>query len=152
MLVDDEDYGTLSAHTWYALMGRNTTYAIAYNNGKTIYMHRMIMGLVDAPRGIYVDHINGNGLHNNRANLRISDNQNNQRNQRKHAKAHSRHKGVSRDKRNLTKPWIAQITLSGKKKHLGCYRTEIEAARAYNNAALEHFGEHAHLNIIGPPS
>lgn len=44
----------------------------------------------------------------------------------------------------------AQITLSGQCKYLGNYRTEIEAARAYNNAALEHFGEHAYLNVIGP--
>ncbi len=150
-IVDDEDYRTLSAHTWYVIIGRNTTYAKTHIGGKTIYMHRVIMGLVDAPRKVYVDHINGNGLHNYRTNLRISDNQNNQRNRQKHSDADSRYKGVLKTDSNIN-PWKASITLSGHDKYLGIYRTEEEAARAYNKAALEHFGEHARLNITGPSS
>jgi len=148
-LVDDEDYRTLSAHSWQILPAKHTSYAKTHISGKTIYMHRLIMGLVNAPRHVFVDHIDTNGLDNRKANLLISNNQNNQRNQRKHTKGYSKYKGVSTSG-NKANPWTAQFKLSGIQIHIGHYRTEEEAAIAYNNAALKHFGEHAHLNVIGP--
>lgn len=147
-LVSDEDYGTLSAHTWCVIIGPYTHYAKTKIDGKTIRMHRMIMGLLDAPKSVFVDHINGNGLHNYRTNLRISDPLNNQHNRRKHTKTRSKYKGVTKT-HNQTNPWQARITVSGTLIRLGYYRTEENAARAYNSAAIEHFGEHANLNIIG---
>ena len=166
-IVDEEDYRTLDlgSYKWYRLLGPHTTYAKAHKNGKTIYLHRLIMGLVDAPRSEYVDHIDGNGLNNSRTNLRKTDNRGNQRNQTKHlsATSTSTYKGVCyRSGKYRTKPWMANITLSdkrplgadkkvrGKQKYLGCYQTEIEAATAYNQAAIELFGPSAHQNDIGP--
>ena len=165
-IVDEEDYRTLDlgSYKWYRLLGPHTTYAKAHKNGKTIYLHRLIMGLVDAPRSEYVDHIDGNGLNNSRTNLRKTDNRGNQRNQTKHLSATSisTYKGVCYREWSIIRPWAAYITLSeagklcpdnkrrGKNKYLGCYRTEIEAATAYNQAAIELFGPMAYLNDIGP--
>ena len=152
--LDEEDYQTI--RLWeYALnrvIGRNTTYVMAYKNGKKVYLHRLIMGLLDAPRSVFVDHIDHNGLNNCRNNLRITDNRGNNHNSRKRlSETSSRYKGVSWNwANNHTKPWKAHIRLSDKKKHLGYYQTEIEAAIAYNKAALELFGPYAYLNVIRP--
>jgi len=166
-LVDDEDYRTfnLGSYKWNPIIGRNTTYAKTYKKGGIIYLHRLIMGLETAPRSVYVDHIDGNGLNNSRTNLRVTDNKGNQANYRKRlsAKTSSTYKGVCwNGSNNKLKPWQAYITLSerrisktdnksrGKQKALGYYRTEKEAALSYNKAAIEYFGNMASLNVIGP--
>lgn len=150
--VDDEDYRTLNlgSYNWNPIIGRNTTYAKTYKKGGTIYLHRLIMGLLDATRSVFVDHIDGNGLNNYRTNIRVTNNMGNQRNARKRlsAKTSSPYKGVCFDADKSKSPWVARITLSGKQKHLGCYRTEIEAARAYNQAAMKIFGPYAFLNEL----
>lgn len=153
---DDDDAELIGRYRWSKLIGLSTTYIIATDkNGKTIYLHRLILGLVDAPRSVFIDHIDGNGLNNSRTNLRKTDNRGNQRNSRKRlsAKSTSTYKGVSKILDNKHKPWRARIILpdhkyGGKAKYLGYYRTEIEAATAYNKAAIEVFGPMAHLNII----
>lgn len=168
-LVDDEDYRMLSKHKWHTNIKPHTTYArstvrISDNKQKTIYMHRMVMGLMDAPSDICIDHMDGDGLNNRRNNLRITDNSGNQQNLRKRSPQNwtSIYKGVHYKNHNKSKPWVSQITIPkqmingirpkgrGKIKWLGSYQTQQEAALAYNNAAIEHFGEHAHLNVIGP--
>jgi len=151
-VVDEEDYRTydLGSYNWSPLIRRSTTYAYSHNNRKTIYLHRLIMGLLDAPRSVLVDHIDHNGLNNSRTNLLVTDNSGNQRNRRKSlsAKRASSYIGAHLDRNNKTNPWRASVFLSGKHKHLGCYRTEKEAALAYNNAVIEHFGDRAYLNIL----
>lgn len=151
--VDEADYQTLDlgSYNWFRVIGRTTTYVQAHKNGRVILLHRLIMGVMDAGRSVYVDHIDGNGLNNYRTNLRVTDNMGNQRNARKSlsAKTSSSYKGVSSRSDNKSKPWLAYITLSGKQKNLGHYRTQEEAATAYNNAAIEHFGDMANLNNIG---
>ena len=82
-LVDDVDYAAFSVWRWFASKGRNTYYATTHGNERgrgrgTFSMHRIIM---DAPRGVPVDHINGNGLDNRRRNLRLASDAVNQRNQ-----------------------------------------------------------------------
>lgn len=150
--VDEEDNRTfhLSDYKWSAIIGRNTTYVASKKNGKTIYLHRLIMGLLDSPRSVFVDHIDHNGLNNSRVNLRVTDNSRNQGNARKRlsAKTSSTYKGVCFSSDNKTNPWRAIIMLSGKSKHLGYYRTQKEAAWAYNQAAIELFGPYAHLNDL----
>jgi len=145
--VDDEDYWTLhlSDYGWVPTTNRGGhIYARARKNGKQIILHRLIMGLLDSPRSVYVDHIDHNGLNNSRTNLRITNNSGNQRNRRKllSAKNSSTYKGITRYPDNKTNPWMARIYLSGKRKYLGSYRTEIEAATAYNKAAIEHYWDY----------
>lgn len=151
-IVDEEDYRTLRLweDKWYPIIGRKTTYAYSHKNGKTVYLHRFIMGCVNSPRSVFVDHIDHNGLNNSRTNLRTTDNRGNQRNSLKRlsAKKTSTYKGVYKRSYNKSNPWRATIFLSGKSKHLGCYRTEIEAARSYNQAAIELFGPQALINDL----
>jgi hypothetical protein len=152
--VDDDDYRTfdLGSYNWSRLIGRTTTYAKTYKNHKTVLLHRLIMGLETSPKSICVDHIDHNGLNNSRTNLRITDSAGNHHNSRKSLSGRltSSYKGVRFNFDNNKNPWTAHITLSGEWKYLGCYRTQEEAATAYNKAAIELFGLMAHLNIIGP--
>ena len=169
--MDDEDYEAVSAHKWHTNIKPHTTYArstvkISNNKQKTIYMHRMIMGLFDAPSSVCIDHIDGDGLNNCRNNLRITDYSGNQQNLRKRLPKNwtSIYKGVHYNNHSKSQPWVAQITIpkqpingirpkgSGKVKWLGSYKTQEEAALAYNQAAIDLFGPMAHLNTIDSSS
>ncbi len=144
-LVDDSDYPMLEKHSWslhscgYAVIG-------IWNNGKTktVYMHKMILG--DESKNGIVDHINHNPLDNRRENLRIVTRQQNHMNMYGHKNAFSKFKGVCFCKQ--TGKWSASLTYFYKKVWLGRHNTEIEAAKAYNDAAKKYFGEHALLNVI----
>jgi len=145
-LVDDEDYELVSQYKWHTSSKKgHTFYAVAYagggrNNHKQISMHRLIMG---ASFGEEVDHINGNGLDNRKENLRLASRAENVRN--KHiSSGTSSYKGVSLYRR--TGRWRAQIEMAEKNIHLGYFKTEKEAARAYNYKALELFGDFACIN------
>ena len=106
-------------------------------------MHRLI---IDCPVNMQTDHINGNGLDNRKSNLRVCYNYQNARNQKLRPNSNSGFKGVSLIKdRNK---WVAQIKVNGKVKYLGAYTLKEEAARAYNKAAKELFGEFAWLNKL----
>jgi len=105
-------------------------------------MHRAILQPLP---GVLIDHIDGNGLNNQRANLRLATQKQNVR----YAKAKSTnkvgYKGVSLDKvRQLFK---ATITVDGRQISLGRYLDPIEAARAYDQGARQHFGTFAFLNF-----
>jgi hypothetical protein len=144
-LVDDEDYPYLSAFNWCATKDRNKWYAVRSfrRNGKQVRV-RMHMVILKAPAGLEVDHKNGNGLDNRRDNLRLATRSQNKRNGIKLEGTSSIYKGVSWRK-NLGK-WQAIIYLP-KLTYLGSFNDEIEAARAYDAAAREHFGEFARLNF-----
>lgn len=150
--VDEDDYQTLRLgnRRWHRISGRTNTYIGATKNGKTILLHRLIMGLENAPRSVCVDHIDHDGLNNRRSNLRITNVSGNQQNAHKQLRrTSSLYKGVVWNWCHSHKnPWHAQIKLLSKNKHLGCFSTEIEAARAYNNAAKELFGTMACLNDL----
>ena len=148
-MVDDEDYSSLSQYAWQAYDNGNTWYTTRVEvngNGKLIkvYMHRQIMR---ASQGRQVDHIDHNGLNNQKANLRLCSCSENLRNMRPR-KGASEYKGVYREKSNGK--WIAQIR-EGKGFALGTYSSEEDAARAYNIAAKERFGEFALYNNIPEP-
>jgi hypothetical protein len=98
------------------------------------------------PRGYCVDHKNGDGLNNTRNNLRIVTIAENNYNKRKSLNVRSsKYKGVSIDKR--TNKWRAIIYHKYIKIHLGFFDNEEEAARAYDEAAKELYGEYAVLNF-----
>lgn len=149
-LVDDSDYEWLSQWKWSAAkrkMKSVTTYYAArcvWNKGRNdiILMHRLILGCSDGQRG---DHRDGDGLNNQRHNLRIATAAQNGQNKRgwNHS---SRFKGVARNHRRQY--WQSSIGIDNKIVNLGCFDHEIDAAIAYNEAAKLHFGEFANLNTI----
>lgn len=152
-MIDDEDYGLISKHKWHVSPGKaGNKYAgcgiwqKGKNYTKNVPMHRMIMNVTD-PK-IQVDHIDGNGLNNQRSNLRLATNQQNSFGSRKSFNKlySSKYKGVSFDKSR--EKWAAKIQINRKYKYLGRYETELEAAQAYNVAAVRHFGEYAKINDL----
>ena len=78
-LVDDADYEWLSKHKWYCLKTAKLEYAAREENGTTVYMHREILGF---PKGVDIDHFDGDGLRNVRNNLRICSHEKNLQNRR----------------------------------------------------------------------
>lgn len=145
-LVDDEDFERLNTHKWCVMKTYGLFYAVRHTpkpNRRTILMHREIIG---AQPGQMVDHIGGNGLNNQQANLRFCTNAQNVRNAKKRQGGTSHFKGVCYDADRGT--WIAQIIVNYKGKHLGRFENEEDAAMAYNRAAKKYFGEFARLNYI----
>lgn len=145
-IVDDEDYEKFSCYKYQRTKKGYATRHCYTSDGRrtTIQIHREIM---NAPKGMQVDHINHNKLDNRKCNLRLVTNQQNKFNSKKpsHAKT-SKYKGVSW--RKLTGLWIAQIRVNGKDEILGRYDSEETAAVAYNVYAKKYFGEYALLNDV----
>lgn len=144
-LIDDEDQELVGQYTWHAAQRDRTIYAASMGIRRFgYYMHRLIAG---AKPGEHVDHRNGEGLDNRRANLRICTNAENRRNMRK-TRGVSRFKGVARCRTNTGRPWHAYIWMHNRKINLGNYPTEIDAARAYNAASIELHGAFSRINEI----
>jgi len=149
--VDDEDFDALSQHKWMAKKDRNGKFYAVRSVGprhdrKSVYMAREIM---KPESHQMVDHRDGDTLRNVRSNLRLCSRIENQRN-RHGRKSKSGFKGVRKRDDLVTTPWIAEINVDRKNIHLGYFATDIEAARAYDAAAVEHFGEFANLNFKEP--
>lgn len=146
--IDEADVELVSQYRWHACDRGRTFYAATSRDrrstGEVIYLHRL---LAKPNPDQHVDHINGDGLDCRRANLRLCTDAENRRNMRK-TRGASRFKGVSVDPRQPGKPWCASIHYENKKVSLGSYETEVEAARAYNAAAVELHGQFANLNVI----
>ena len=107
-----------------------------------IRMHRLIL---NAKPGELVDHWDGNGLNNRRRNLRPATNSQNLHNRRR-TRAKSGFCGVWRSGKSSV-PWVASIHVKNKAIYLGRFETPEEAARVYDAAAKEHYGEFASLNF-----
>lgn len=144
-LVDDADFRKIACYSWSATSG-TVIYAQRKNGRKNVLLHREIMA---APDNLQVDHINGNGLDNRRANLRVCTRSQNLWNQRRRAKNTSGFKGVNKN----GDTWRARIKVNNKEIALGCYKDAIQAAKAYDYAAKKYFGEFAKTNFddIDPP-
>jgi hypothetical protein len=147
--VDPEDYPRLSKYKWYATSVKNKrVYAersVWYRNKKkrNILMHREILFYARVKNRLLVDHINGDGLDNRKANLRTATAQQNSWNSRAYGK--SIYKGIWQVKE--TGKWCARIKVNGKVRNLGRFNDEAEAAKAYDRAAKEACGEFAKLNF-----
>jgi len=143
-LVDAEDIDRVVQHTWCASFQHGKWYALGTVNGKLVYLHRFILRL--GPGDPEVDHINDNGLDCRKENMRPATRSENSMNKRKWAGNYSsKYKGVTWDK--ARRRWIAQIGIYGKHKFLGRFVNEEDAARAYDRAAIEAYGEFAVLNF-----
>ncbi len=147
-LVDDEDFEYLNQFKWYILKGKYTNYVCMVENNKTILMHRIIM---NTPINMEVDHIDHNGLNCQRYNMRICTHSQNSAN-RGSRKSRSKYRGVSFLKqvyKNKVRTYIvADIRKNNKTIHLGYFKTEEDAALAYNKAAIYYHKEFANINII----
>ena len=106
-----------------------------------LLLHRVVLGAAEKVR---VDHINGDGLDNRRANLRPATATQNAYNQRVSKNNTSGFKGVVRDKRYGL--WQAKIRAGGRYISLGYFRDPEDAARAYDAKAREVCGEYALTN------
>lgn len=151
-IVDDDDFEKLNKHKWYlAEVGtakvpyvKRYRWDAANKRGTTVCMHREVMNELD-PK-VHIDHEFGNTFDNRKEVLRRCNASQNISNQKHHLNTSSIYKGVSWDgKRNK---WCSYITTNRKKHHLGRFRSEIEAAFAYNQAAILFHGEFARLNEI----
>jgi len=137
-LVDAEDLERVSQYTWCAVWEHYDWRAKANIDGKNVSLHRFVM---NAQPGQQVDHKNGNGLDCRKSELRFATHA--QNNQNAYRVKPGSYKGV----RPVGNKWGARIKVGGKQRHLGMSDTPEGAARMYDAAAIEHFGEFACLNF-----
>jgi len=149
-LVDDDDYEALSKHRWCADRHRNTWYAVRRKSKPEglvrVYMHRELV-VADGD----IDHVDRNGLNNQRHNLRPCTRSQNMKNCTKKAGATSRYVGVykmrGKHHEKRKKKWAADIRRGNKTHRIGYYDTEIEAAIARERAVLESGDSFLRLNF-----
>jgi hypothetical protein len=144
-LVDSADYEAIAAFKWQAEVKHGKVYArrnewIGDGKFRSHFMHRAIAG---AAAGQVVDHINGDGLDNRRANIRVCDRFGNARNSAKKKISRHTYKGV----KAVGARFGARIYTLGRYYWLGTFPTEIEAARVYDDAARRLHGAFARLNF-----
>jgi hypothetical protein len=145
--VDFDDFCKLVRYEWSAYNNGNTFYAVRpgfFNSFPCfIRMHRVIM---NAKKGQVVDHIDHDGLNNCKYNLRVvTPAENRLNNRRGFNSPTSKYKGVFYDKRRTR--FRAVLSIDGRKKHLGYFENEVEAAKEYDKAAISCRGEFAVLNF-----
>lgn len=141
-IIDLTDVPLVAAKNWCAVVCRRSVYAqrghVVAGKWTTIALHRAILG---SDQSLHIDHINGDGLDNRRANLRFASPKENSWNQRLPVNNSSGFKGVSWYAR--ARKWTAQIRVDGKHKCLGYFREAEAAHAAYCQAAEKYFGEYA---------
>lgn len=144
-IVDDADVSVVGAHQWMCFEGTpGYPYVATYIGGRMTFLHRLLTG---APRGLVVDHVNGDGLDNRRLNLRVCTHAQNMRNRKHNKNGVGHYKGVWRDRRRNNNRYRAEIYANGKRFALGWFDGEKLAAEAYDDAAIQLHGEFARLNF-----
>lgn len=138
VLVDKDDFLKYGKYKWTF-----DKYAVRFVKGKKVYLHRLIM---DCPKNMEVDHINGNELDCRKNNMRICTHAENSRNIKLRTDNTSGYKGVSWYK-NYDK-WLVRVFLNNKKIHIGYFENKNEAVTAYNEAAIKYHGRFARINKI----
>lgn len=142
-IVDDED-ADLAALRWYVVRVR----------GRDKYAHRgtrkfqSLHATIGARMGIVadqIDHRDGDGFNCRRSNLRGATNSQNNANKGPQKNNSSGFKGVTRN----GKKWEAKLYVNRTRRPVGRFDDPVEAAKAYDRAAVEAFGEFAWLNFPG---
>lgn len=144
-LVDDEDYDYLISLKWSTRNHSGNSYAcysyVSKGKRNSFPMHRLIMGVIN--KTVIIDHIDHNGLNNQKSNLRICSRQQNSCNRSLTKNSFSKYKGVT-FRRNR---WHSRICINRKNIPLGYFKNEIDAAKSYDKGAKKYHGEFANLNF-----
>lgn len=143
---------------WHAVMTRTLTGRKRRRRPPSVYrlIMQRVLGVRRLPRGLHVDHINGNPLDNRRENLRMATPMQNAANAHKKAGCSSIYKGVSFH--STKRKWEARLNLTvtpGRKGQrgkairlfLGQFDIEVDAALCYDQVAREWYGPYARLNF-----
>jgi hypothetical protein len=147
-IVDPQDFYVFNNFQWCAVKHKSLFHAVRLINGsnnitKIVSLHTEMM---NPPKGLVVDHRNRDGLDNRRANLRLATHSQNRCNtNRSKVGCSSQYRGVYWHKQK--KCWRAHLQYEGKWIWLGRFDSELDAARAYDNAARKYHGEFARLNF-----
>lgn len=147
-LIDEEDLNLILSHN--KLWAKDTigyAQAFSYTLKKVVKMHQIIP-LNGKKNGLIIDHINKNKIHNYKANLRLVTYSQNAMvsNENWHLKT-SKYRGVHLCSSSIKK-WKVTVRGNIKQIHIGYFADEIEAAKAYNKAALFYNKNFAILNQI----
>lgn len=155
ILVDDEDYEKLIPYSWGVLKCKTSDtlyvkarYVSKQQPRKYYSIHRFILG-IDDPK-IFVDHKDGNGLNNQKSNLRIATNRDNCRNRGKQKNNTTGFKGVTAIKGTNSYKAILSIREGNKRRVVFSKQSTniYEAAKMWNEAARKHHGEFAYQNPL----
>lgn len=146
--IDSEDFEKVSSFHWFTVKYKNycKVRAEVWKNGnkKGITMSRLIL---NCPKGMVVDHINGDALDNRKSNLRICTHAENMKNRKILSKNNKTgYKGVSWN--SFAKQWQVGISFNGKHMTIGYSKNKDDAAKMYNEAAIKYHGDFATLNCI----
>ena len=141
--IDDCFFEEISKRGWFYHLGYARSHFKLGAMFKTGAMHRIIL---PPKKGFDIDHKNRNGLDNRRCNLRYATRSQNLANSKLPVNNTSGFKGVRFEKdRGL---WLARIKVNQVTKNLGRYKNKIDAAKAYNAAAIKYFGEFSRINKL----
>ena len=145
--VDDDMFEELNQHKWHFNGRYVQRRGPLSKDGKqtTIRLHKVVK---PSPKGKVTDHRWGNVFDNQANSLRICTQNENLRNRKRHSNNSSGFTGVSWYAAG--KKWVAYIRINTVRKYLGYFEDKIEAALAYNAAALKEDAEFFNLNIIEP--
>lgn len=144
-IVDDDFPESLFTMKWRTRARNYVCIEMRFKNEiNVVFLHYAVL---DRKDGFFIDHINGNPLDNQRANLRYATHAQNMRNRKLNKNNTSGYKGVLAP-RGKDKTWRAEIKCNNIRYRLGSFKNKEDAARAYNIAAIRYHGEFARLNII----
>jgi len=151
ILVDDEDYDRVKLYNW-CIHGAARGYNITRRIDSTQRPHIKLSNYIMRNNNVIYDHIDRNFLNNQKENLRICTATQNAQNKTKLysdlINYSSKYKGVAWYSRG--KKWMVRIRANHENYFIGYFKDELEAAHAYDKAALKYHGEFACLNF--PPT